>query len=642
MTTDPDAPLVVLVHGSLDRAGSFARVLRRLRDLHTLVYDRRGYHRSRDVVPVHETLDGHVDDLLAVIDGRPAVVVGHSYGGDIALGAALRPGGPTPILAVGRLRAADAVARHLGHPVRSARQPRPRPRTTRDWSPSGSSGAWSGTRPGNGCPKRPRTPGAADGPALAAELAAIRGDRPPFDVTKLTVPVVFGRGIRVAPPSPGVGGVAGRAHVPGAELVEIAGAGHGAHLTPPDAFANFVRTAMARPPSPVPARPGPSPARTERHAPSRHRLVRAHRHRPGRCGPESWRHRYPTGPPCHRRSAPWSGRRRRCGLGPVERHHRHRCPRRRRAVRRGRPPGRSRCRRQAVEPRPQAPEIIGSRTRATGLLARTVADLAPRPPVLVSASAVGYYGDRGDEVLTEQSSAGSGFLADVCLAWEGATAPAVDAGIRTVVLRTGIVLSASGGALARQLPLFRLGVGGRIGTGRQYRSWITLDDEVAAILHCLGDATLSGPVNAVAPHPATDAELAKALGHALHRPSFMVVPAPALKLVLGSEMADRHGPGRPARTSRAPDRRRIHLRAPRPRRGGALGSDRVLTGSGQTGPVVAWRGCRTSLSPLPESSLAPATSGDVHSTISPATTTRMATTSTGRRHPAVSSRSWNR
>jgi uncharacterized protein (TIGR01777 family) len=157
--------------------------------------------------------------------------------------------------------------------------------------------------------------------------------------------------------------------------------------------------------------------------------------------------------------------------------------------------------------------------------------------VLVSASAVGYYGDRGDLSLTEASPAGSGFLAGVCVAWEAATHPAVEAGIRTVLLRTGIVLSSAGGALAKQLPLFRLGVGGKIGPGRQYRSWITLDDEVAAIFHCLDDSDLSGPVNATAPHPATDAQLAKALGSALHRPSFLAVPAPALKLVLGSEMA---------------------------------------------------------------------------------------------------------
>ena len=181
--------------------------------------------------------------------------------------------------------------------------------------------------------------------------------------------------------------------------------------------------------------------------------------------------------------------------------------------------------------------ILTSRTDSTGLLVATLADLPTPPPVLVSASAVGYYGDRGEDVLDEDSPAGHGFLADVCVAWEASAAPATAAGIRTVVLRTGIVLSGSGGALGKQLPLFRLGVGGKIGSGRQYRSWITLDDHVGAVLHCITDPSLSGPVNATAPHPATDAELAKALGAALHRPSFVAVPTPALKVVLGAEMA---------------------------------------------------------------------------------------------------------
>jgi uncharacterized protein len=181
--------------------------------------------------------------------------------------------------------------------------------------------------------------------------------------------------------------------------------------------------------------------------------------------------------------------------------------------------------------------ILDSRSGATGLLATTLADRSPPPAVLVSSSAIGYYGDRGADILDEQSTVGTGFLAEVCAAWEAATAPAVAAGIRTVLLRTGIVLSASGGALARQLPLFRLGLGGRTGSGRQYRSWITLDDQVGAIVHCLTEATLSGPVNATAPEPVTDAELATAIGGALHRPSFLAVPAPALKVVLGAEMA---------------------------------------------------------------------------------------------------------
>jgi len=181
--------------------------------------------------------------------------------------------------------------------------------------------------------------------------------------------------------------------------------------------------------------------------------------------------------------------------------------------------------------------ILSSRTDGTRLLATTLAALSTPPSVLVSSSAVGYYGDRGADVLDEDSDAGVGFLAGVCVAWEEAAAPAAAAGVRTVLLRTGIVLSAAGGALGKQLPLFRLGLGGRIGSGRQYRSWITLDDQVAAILHCLDDSSLSGPVNATGPEPATDAELAKSLGAVLHRPTILAVPSTALKVVLGSEMA---------------------------------------------------------------------------------------------------------
>ncbi len=181
--------------------------------------------------------------------------------------------------------------------------------------------------------------------------------------------------------------------------------------------------------------------------------------------------------------------------------------------------------------------ILDSRTDSTRLLVDTLLRLSERPPVLVSASAVGYYGDRGDEELTEASASGKGFLAEVCRAWEAAAEPASDAGIRTVCLRTGIVLSRHGGAWGKQLPLFRLGLGGRMGSGAQYRSWITLDDEVGVVLHCLTDDGLSGPVNATAPAPATDAELAKAIGAELHRPTVMAVPATALRLALGAEMA---------------------------------------------------------------------------------------------------------
>ena len=182
--------------------------------------------------------------------------------------------------------------------------------------------------------------------------------------------------------------------------------------------------------------------------------------------------------------------------------------------------------------------VLTSRTRSTALLADTLAGLTRPPGVLISASAVGIYGNRGEEEITETSSTGAGFLADVCRAWEAAARPAVDAGIRTVFLRSGIVLARTGGVLAKQLPLFRLGLGGRLGPGTQYRSWITIDDEVGAIVHALRTHDLAGPVNATAPVPATDAELARAIGAALHRPTVVAVPSGALRVALGREMAD--------------------------------------------------------------------------------------------------------
>ena len=181
--------------------------------------------------------------------------------------------------------------------------------------------------------------------------------------------------------------------------------------------------------------------------------------------------------------------------------------------------------------------VMDSRTTSTSTLVDALIESSPPPAVLISASAVGFYGDRGDEQLTEASSRGGGFLAALCGAWEEAARPAAAAGIRTVLLRTGIVLARRGGALGRQLPLFRIGRGGRMGPGTQYRSWITLDDEVGVIMHCLEDPTLSGPVNATAPTPVTDRALAKAIGAALHRPSAVAVPSAALRLALGSEMA---------------------------------------------------------------------------------------------------------
>jgi len=182
-------------------------------------------------------------------------------------------------------------------------------------------------------------------------------------------------------------------------------------------------------------------------------------------------------------------------------------------------------------------EIRESRTAGTGLLARALAAMATRPAVLVSASAVGYYGDRGDEVLTEASPAGDGFLAEVSQAWEAATGPASEAGIRTVLVRSGLVLSAGGGTLGRLLPVFRLGVGGRVGSGRQWWSWISLEDEVAAILHALDHEELRGPANLTAPHPLTNAAFTKVVGAALHRPTVVPVPGRAIGLVLGREMA---------------------------------------------------------------------------------------------------------
>ncbi|MGA2520569.1 MAG: TIGR01777 family oxidoreductase [Acidimicrobiales bacterium] len=182
-------------------------------------------------------------------------------------------------------------------------------------------------------------------------------------------------------------------------------------------------------------------------------------------------------------------------------------------------------------------EIVSSRLAATTVLCRTLAGLERRPSVLVSASAVGYYGDRDDEELTEASAPGTGFLADLCRGWEDATTPASEAGIRVVRLRSGVVLSAQGGALARQLPLFRLGVGGRLGNGRQWLSWITIDDEVGVILHALDHASLVGPVNATAPGPVTNRAFTAALGKAVHRPAVLAVPGVALRLALGSELA---------------------------------------------------------------------------------------------------------
>ena len=184
----------------------------------------------------------------------------------------------------------------------------------------------------------------------------------------------------------------------------------------------------------------------------------------------------------------------------------------------------------------QKRRILESRTKGTTLLARTLASLERKPQVLVSASGINYYGDSGDEILTEASPNGGSFLSDVCRQWEAATAPAADAGIRVAIARNGVVLSGEGGALAKMLPLFRFGVGGRLGSGKQWFSWIGLDDEVGALLHLL-DHDLSGPHNLTAPNPVTNAELTKTLGAVLHRPTVLPTPAFGPKLVLGSELA---------------------------------------------------------------------------------------------------------
>lgn len=176
--------------------------------------------------------------------------------------------------------------------------------------------------------------------------------------------------------------------------------------------------------------------------------------------------------------------------------------------------------------------IRDSRVAGTTLLAQTLAGLDPLPRVLLSASAVGFYGDTQDRPVDETAPVGSGFLADVCRVWEGSTAAAQQAGIRVAHLRTGVVLSGSGGALGRQLPLFRLGLGGQLGDGRQYTSWVTLPDEVEAIRFLLTADAVRGPVNLTAPRPVTNAELTRALAGVLHRPAPWRVPAVALKVAL--------------------------------------------------------------------------------------------------------------
>ena len=184
----------------------------------------------------------------------------------------------------------------------------------------------------------------------------------------------------------------------------------------------------------------------------------------------------------------------------------------------------------------QKGRVLTSRTAGTTLLARTLAGLDAPPAVLLSGSAIGYYGDHGDTIIDESSTPGDDFPARVCIEWEASAAAAADAGIRVAYLRTGVVQATEGGALAKQLPFFRLGLGGRAGTGRQYLSWITLADEVRAIRFLL-DHDVSGPVNLVAPEPVTNAEYTKALGAALHRPT-TILPMIGPRLLYGRELAD--------------------------------------------------------------------------------------------------------
>lgn len=181
--------------------------------------------------------------------------------------------------------------------------------------------------------------------------------------------------------------------------------------------------------------------------------------------------------------------------------------------------------------------IRESRVLGTGLLSDTLAGLPEPPATLVCASAIGFYGNRGDEVLTEESPQGKGFLASVCLAWEAAAQPARQVGIRVVQPRIGVVLSPDGGALKKMLLPFRLGLGGRLGSGNQWISWISLPDMIGVLMRALEDDDMSGAYNAVAPNPVTNAEFTRTLGKVLGRPTLFPVPEFALRLMLGAEMA---------------------------------------------------------------------------------------------------------
>ncbi|QEU94844.1 TIGR01777 family oxidoreductase [Streptomyces kanamyceticus] len=185
-------------------------------------------------------------------------------------------------------------------------------------------------------------------------------------------------------------------------------------------------------------------------------------------------------------------------------------------------------------------ELRDSRVLGTAALASAVASLDEheRPRVFLNASAIGYYGDTGQRAVDESAPAGDGFLPSLCVEWEEATAAAREAGIRTVVARNGLVVGRGGGAWARLFPLFKAGLGGRLGDGRQYWSYISLHDEVAALRHLIDTPALSGPVNLTAPEPLTNREVTAAMGRVLHRPTLLTAPAPALRIVLGEMAAD--------------------------------------------------------------------------------------------------------
>lgn len=182
--------------------------------------------------------------------------------------------------------------------------------------------------------------------------------------------------------------------------------------------------------------------------------------------------------------------------------------------------------------------IRSSRVLGTATLAKAIAAMEKPPRVFVSGSAMGYYGETGDRVVDESAPAGNGFLPELCVEWEGAAAPAQEAGVRTVFTRTGLVVARGGGAWGRLFPLFRAGLGGRLGDGRQYWSFIALHDEVAAIRYLIDTDGLSGPFNLTAPTPLTNREITEAMGRVLHRPTLFAVPAPVLRTVLGEMAGD--------------------------------------------------------------------------------------------------------